>query len=103
MRTTEIGGSTVPRSSASQTRSQRLRAERATGRKAGGSTATGLWAALTIAAEMADAGRAGSVVAMICDPGDRYLDKYYSDSWLAEQGLNVAPYVHALDRLLEGR
>jgi cysteine synthase A len=74
--------------------------ERVTGRKAGGSTGTGLWSALTIAAEMAAAGRAGSVVAMICDPGDRYLDKYYSDAWLAEQGLGIEPYVQALERLL---
>ena len=75
--------------------------ERAAGRRAGGSTGTGLWAALTIVAEMADAGRAGSVVAMICDPGDRYLDKYYSDSWLAGQGLDIEPHVQALERLLE--
>jgi cysteine synthase A len=77
--------------------------ERAAGRKAGGSTGTGLWAALTIVAEMVAEGRAGSVVAMICDPGDRYLDKYYSDSWLSEQGLDVLPYVDALERLLERR
>ncbi len=75
--------------------------ERATGRKAGGSTGTGLWAALTIVAEMLAAGRAGSVVALICDPGDRYLDKYYSDSWLADQGLDITPYVQALERFLE--
>jgi cysteine synthase A len=75
--------------------------ERAAGRRAGGSTGTGLWAALTIVAEMADAGRAGSVVAMICDPGDRYLDKYYSDSWLAGQGLDIEPHVQALERQLE--
>ena len=74
--------------------------ERVTGRKAGGSTGTGLWAALTIVAQMAGAGRGGSVVAMICDPGDRYLDKYYSDNWLAEQGLDVEPYVDALERLV---
>ncbi len=75
--------------------------ERATGRKAGGSTGTGLWAALTIVAEMLATGRAGSVVALICDPGDRYLDKYYSDSWLADQGLDITPYVQALERFLE--
>jgi cysteine synthase A len=75
--------------------------ERAAGRRAGGSTGTGLWAALTIVAEMVEAGRPGSVVAMICDPGDRYLDKYYSDSWLAEQRLDLEPYVRALERLLQ--
>jgi cysteine synthase len=77
--------------------------ERATGRRAGGSTGTGLWAALTIVGEMVAAGRAGSVVALICDPGDRYLDKYYSDAWLADQGLDIEPYVQALERLLQTR
>jgi cysteine synthase A len=74
--------------------------EGTTGRKAGGSTGTGLWAALTIVAEMVEAGRAGSVVAMICDPGDRYLDKYYSDDWLADQGLDIKPYVATSERFL---
>ena len=76
--------------------------ERAAGRRAGGSTGTGLWAALTIVAEMVAAGRSGSVVALICDAGDRYLDKYYSDAWLAAQGLQIAPYVEALEDLLAG-
>jgi cysteine synthase A len=74
--------------------------ERLTGRRAGGSTGTGLWAALRIAAEMRAAGREGSVATLICDPGDRYLDTYYADSWVAAQGLAVAPYQEALDRLL---
>ncbi|MBP2406480.1 putative siderophore biosynthesis protein SbnA [Streptomyces netropsis] len=74
--------------------------EEAIGRKAGGSTGTGLWAALKIVAEMAGQGRAGSVVTLICDPGDRYLDKYYSDAWLAEQGLDITPYTMAISRFL---
>ncbi|MEV5091358.1 PLP-dependent cysteine synthase family protein [Streptomyces griseoincarnatus] len=74
--------------------------ERVIGRKAGGSTGTGLWSALKIVAEMAAEGRRGSVVTLLCDPGDRYLDKYYSDSWLAGQGLDVTPYAEAIDSLL---
>ncbi|CAM5615718.1 L-cysteine desulfhydrase Cds1 OS=Streptomyces alboniger OX=132473 GN=cds1 PE=3 SV=1 [Streptomyces alboniger] len=74
--------------------------EGAIGRKAGGSTGTGLWSALKIVAEMVAAGRRGSVVTLICDPGDRYLDKYYSDAWLAEQGLDITPYAAAIDTLL---
>lgn len=74
--------------------------DRTVGRKAGGSTGTGLWSALKIVAEMADQGRQGSVVTLICDPGERYLDKYYSDSWLAEQGLDIAPYARAIDTFL---
>ena len=75
--------------------------ERAIGRKAGGSTGTGLWGALKIVAEMVAQGRRGSVVTLLCDPGDRYLDKYYSDAWLAEQGLDIEPYTIAIDTLLE--
>ncbi|MDX3853880.1 PLP-dependent cysteine synthase family protein [Streptomyces sp. AK02-01A] len=74
--------------------------ERAIGRKAGGSTGTGLWSALKIVAEMVAEGRQGSVVTLLCDPGDRYLDKYYSDTWLARQGLDIAPYTVTLDHFL---
>ncbi|MGD9482546.1 PLP-dependent cysteine synthase family protein [Streptomyces sp. TRM70308] len=74
--------------------------ESAVGRKAGGSTGTGLWSALKIVAEMVAADRRGSVVTLICDPGDRYLDKYYSDAWLAEQGLDIRPYQAVLDDFL---
>ncbi|MGW3070561.1 pyridoxal-phosphate dependent enzyme, partial [Streptomyces sp. NPDC001130] len=74
--------------------------EAAIGRKAGGSTGTGLWSALKIVSEMVAEGRRGSVVTLLCDPGDRYLDKYYSDAWLAEQGLDITPYAAAIDTLL---
>lgn len=74
--------------------------ERAIGRKAGGSTGTGLWSALRIVAEMVAGGRTGSVVTLLCDPGERYLDKYYSDAWLEEQGLDIEPYVKTLDIFL---
>ncbi|MFJ4366730.1 L-cysteine desulfhydrase Cds1 [Streptomyces chartreusis] len=75
--------------------------EQAIGRKAGGSTGTGLWSALKIVAEMVAEGRRGSVVTLLCDPGDRYLDKYYSDAWLTEQGLDIAPYATAIEQLLQ--
>ncbi|MEV0277946.1 PLP-dependent cysteine synthase family protein [Streptomyces sp. NPDC050610] len=74
--------------------------ERAIGRKAGGSTGTGLWGALKIVAEMVAEGRTGSVVTLICDPGDRYLDKYYSDAWLEGQGLDMAPYAETIASFL---
>ncbi|WP_262060606.1 PLP-dependent cysteine synthase family protein [Streptomyces sp. STR69] len=74
--------------------------EQAIGRKAGGSTGTGLWSALKIIAEMVAAGQQGSVVTLLCDPGDRYLDKYYSDEWLTEQGLDITPYSKAITSLL---
>jgi cysteine synthase A len=70
------------------------------GRRAGGSTGTGLWSALRIVAEMVAEGRRGSVVTLICDPGDLYLDRYYSDAWLAEEGLDIAPYAAVIETLL---
>ncbi|WP_371495629.1 PLP-dependent cysteine synthase family protein [Kitasatospora sp. NBC_00374] len=76
--------------------------ERAIDKKAGASTGTGLWSALRLVAEMRAAGRRGSVVTLICDPGDRYLDKYYSDAWLAEQGIEIAPYLELMERFLNG-
>jgi cysteine synthase A len=70
------------------------------GRKPGGSTGTGLWSAFTLVAEMLAAGEQGSVVTLICDPGDRYLDKYYSDAWLADQGIDIAPYAATVKTFL---
>ncbi|MFI5934810.1 PLP-dependent cysteine synthase family protein [Actinoplanes sp. NPDC051494] len=60
------------------------------GRKVGGSTGTNLWGAFGLIAEMRAAGRTGSVVTLICDGGERYADTYYSDEWVAAQGLELA-------------
>jgi cysteine synthase A len=66
------------------------------GRKCGGSTGTNLFGALQIAAEMLRDGETGSIVTMICDPGDRYLETYYDPGWLHEQGLEIQPYIEQL-------
>ncbi len=66
-------------------------------RKCGGSTGTNLFATLQIAAEMHRDGRSGSLVTVICDPGERYLDTYYNSDWLAERGFDTAPYRAQLD------
>jgi cysteine synthase A len=71
--------------------------ERATGRRAGGSTGTNLWGAFALVAEMLAAGRAGSVVTLLCDGGERYAATYYSDGWIAAQGLDLAPYASTLE------
>ena len=73
---------------------------RRTGRSVGGSTGTNVWAALQLVQEMVTKGRVGSVVTLICDGGERYSQTYYDDSWLAAQGLNLAPYDHQLRELL---
>ncbi|MEZ5209833.1 MULTISPECIES: PLP-dependent cysteine synthase family protein [unclassified Gordonia (in: high G+C Gram-positive bacteria)] len=76
--------------------------ETVTGRRAGASTGTGLWAAYRIVGELRDAGRTGSVVALLCDSGDRYVDKYYCADWLADEGLDPAPYAARLERFFAG-
>ena len=62
------------------------------GRKAGPSTGTNLWGALKLAREMAQQGQAGSVVTLMCDSGERYLDTYYDPKWVAEKIGDPAPY-----------
>ena len=67
-----------------------------TGRRAGGSTGTNLWGAFTLVAEMLAEGRTGSVVTLLCDGGERYAHTYYSDEWVAAQGLDLAPHAATL-------
>jgi cysteine synthase A len=57
------------------------------GRKVGGSTGTNFVGALQVMGEMKAKGETGAVVTLICDGGERYLDTYYDDAWLAAQGL----------------
>ncbi|MFX4285628.1 PLP-dependent cysteine synthase family protein [Janibacter sp. G349] len=74
--------------------------EQLIGTRAGASTGTSLWAALRIVSEMVRAGETGSVVSLICDPGERYLDKYYSPQWLADEGIDIEPYEGRLEQLM---
>jgi len=68
------------------------------GRKCGGSTGTNLYAALILAEEMITQGRPGSIVTLICDPGERYLGTYYNADWIAREGLDLRPYRDWLQR-----
>ena len=66
------------------------------GRKAGGSTGTNLYACFQLIEQMVAEGRQGSVVSMLCDTGDRYLNTFYDRAWLDEKGFDLQPW---LDRL----
>ncbi|WP_144209729.1 L-cysteine desulfhydrase Cds1 [Mycobacterium tilburgii] len=66
------------------------------GRRVGPSTGTNLWGAFGLLAEMVAAGRSGSVVTLIADSGDRYADTYFSDEWVADQGLDLTGPAQAL-------
>ncbi|RYV01753.1 cysteine synthase [Shewanella sp. OPT22] len=58
--------------------------EQLIGRKAGASTGTNLYGALQLAIEMRDKDERGSIVTLLCDSGNRYLDTYYNTTWIEE-------------------
>mgnify|MGYP002382363480 CR=1 FL=1 len=72
--------------------------ERQTGRKAGPSTGTNIWGTLQVAREMQAAGRTGSVVTLMCDSGQRYLDTYYNPDWVRDRIGDIAPDAATLAR-----
>ena len=59
-------------------------------RRVGPSTGTNVWGAFCLLAEMIDQGRSGSVVTLIADSGDRYVDTYFDDEWLTSNGLDTS-------------
>ena len=71
-------------------------------RRVGGSTGTNFFGMCWAAARMKTTGQAGSLVTLICDSGERYADTYYSDEWLAEKGIDIAPHVAMLEDFLDG-
>lgn len=70
-------------------------------RRCGGSTGTNLYASFQILSELGGASEPVSVVSMICDSGDRYLDSYYDDRWLAEHGFDLQPYQRHLETFFQ--
>jgi cysteine synthase A len=64
-----------------------------------GQIATGanLWGGCLLAARMLAEAR-GSIASLICDGGERYRHSYDDDTWLAAQGLELAPYTEILHR-----
>lgn len=72
--------------------------EKVMGRKCGASTGTNFYATLKLMCEMKAAGEKGSMVTMICDPGERYIDTYYSADWLAEKGFNLSNYLTQIEK-----
>jgi len=71
--------------------------EKLLNRRCGGSTGTNVYAAFQIIAELRKQNIATSVVSMICDGGERYLDTYYNNDWLKENGFDISPYLEQLE------
>ena len=70
------------------------------GRRCGGSTGTNVWGCLQLVREMRAAGQAGSIVTLLCDPGERYADTYYDDAWIRANGLDVDRYQREIAEIL---
>ncbi len=66
------------------------------------STGANLRGTLQVAREMMEDGRKGSVVTLICDSGQRYLDKYCDPAWVAEKIGNIRPWRERLARFGAG-
>lgn len=73
--------------------------EKLFGRKVGASTGTNLYATLQLMKKMREKGQKGSLVTLLCDSGERYLDTYYSDEWLCKNNLDIKPYLAELSDL----
>ncbi len=75
--------------------------ERVLGRKCGGSTGTIFCATLSLAAEMRANGEAGSIVAILCDGGERYLHSYYNDAWLQKNGFEIGAQTQEIQHMAD--
>lgn len=68
------------------------------GRKCGGSTGTNIYGVLHLAEEMKKENKAGSIVTMLCDSGERYNNTYYNDAWVKKNNINLEPYTEGLKK-----
>ncbi|MBB1519361.1 PLP-dependent cysteine synthase family protein [Aquipseudomonas guryensis] len=66
------------------------------GRRVGASSGTNLVGALLAAQQMRAAGEQGSLVAILCDGGERYATSYYDASWLQAEGFELAPLIDGI-------
>ncbi|MFV0622474.1 PLP-dependent cysteine synthase family protein [Sphingomonas sp. ac-8] len=73
------------------------------GRRCGPSTGTNLFGCLTLIEEMAARGERGSIVTLLCDPGERYASTCFSDDWMASRGLVCPEQGARVERLLGAR
>ena len=62
------------------------------GRKVGGSTGTNVWGALQLAKQMREKGETGSIVTLLFDSGERYLNTYFDPEWVAANIGDISHY-----------
>jgi len=73
------------------------------GRRVGGSTGTNFVGVLQLAQRMTAQGQAGSIVAILCDSGERYAHSYYHPPWYAEQEIDTVEADAVIAAAFEGR
>jgi len=66
------------------------------GHRYGGSSGTNFVACLRLAAAMKERGERGSIVALLCDRGERYAETLFDPDWLERHGIDRAPWDVAL-------
>ncbi|NIY48419.1 PLP-dependent cysteine synthase family protein [Cedecea colo] len=71
------------------------------GRKVGASTGTNMWGALQMAVRMRTEGRKGSIVTLLCDSGERYLETYYNAEWVKANIGDLQPWRAKIQDLLK--
>ena len=71
------------------------------GRRVGGSSGTNLIGALVAAQHMVANGESGSIVAILCDGGERYATTYYDEQWLSAQGYALQGLIDAVKACVE--
>ncbi|SFT45000.1 PLP-dependent cysteine synthase family protein [Pseudomonas marincola] len=71
------------------------------GRRVGGSSGTNLIGSLIVAERMVASGQSGSIVAILCDGGERYASTYYDDAWLKAQGFELEPLIEQIAAFAE--
>ena len=71
------------------------------GRRVGGSSGTNLIGALVAAQHMVANGESGSIVAILCDGGERYATTYYDEQWLSAQGYALQGLIDAVKASVE--
>lgn len=72
------------------------------GRRVGGSTGTNFVGVLRTAYAMQAAGQAGSIVAILCDSGERYACSYYAPDWYRRNDIDVDQADAAIARATAG-
>lgn len=73
-----------------------LQLEELLGARYGGSSGTNFAACLQLAAAMRSRGERGSIVTLLCDRGQRYLQTLFDPAWRDAQGVDIGPWRQAI-------